>query len=1050
MKTMIFTNERVAVDPLFTSMAEAYRLDEATCLNTLLEQAQFSSPALARIQISAEKLVRATRLNRKKQGGLDRFLHQYDLSSPEGITLMCLAESLLRIPDTYTVDKLISDKLSKANWYQHLSIKNSLFVNAATLSLLLTGKLYAPMLNSKSSFTANLTRYISRITSYVIRPIIMQGMKIIGKQYVMGRTINEAIIRAKILEKKGYRHSYDMLGEAARTKQDAEKYFQSYVQAINAIGKAAIGLGPIKGPGISVKLSALHPRYEYSQRERVLAELAPQLLSLAQMAKACNIGLTVDAEETERLELSLEVFEKVFSDTSLNGWEGLGLAVQAYQKRAPWVIEWLIHLSQKQQRRIMIRLVKGAYWDAEIKQAQMFGLSGYPVFTRKNATDVSYLACAKKILAHPQAFYAQFGTHNAYSVAAITEMAGNRSDFEFQCLHGMGQVLYDNIVGDKNYAIPCRIYAPVGSHKDLLGYLVRRLLENGANTSFINRIADDSQPMHKLINDPVARMLALASKPHPHIPLPQYIYGQRKNSKGIDMSNTNTIIELKKAMNKWENTAFAAYPMLANKNNTHKKTMDIKSPANTTRIVGQVSEADISDVEYALSQADQATSHWANKSVEDRAACLELTADLLEAEAPRLLTLLALEAGKTLNDGISEIREAVDFCRYYAERAKQDLKPLLMQGPTGEKNELSLHARGIIICISPWNFPLAIFMGQIVAALVTGNVVIAKPAEQTPLIATEAVKLLHKAGIPTDVLQLLPGRGEIVGAGLVADIRVAGVMFTGSTETAKAIQQTLASRSGPIVPLVAETGGQNAMIVDSSALPEQVVADVIQSAFNSAGQRCSALRVLFLQTDIAERVITMLKGAMDELNMGDPCLLSTDIGPVIDAEAQQMLKAHAEKMQKQAKIIYQYKGTPNLPGYFFPPCVFELESLDALPKEVFGPILHIIRFKNNELDKVMNDIIHTGYGLTLGIHSRIDATIDYIQQRMPVGNIYVNRNIIGAVVGVQPFGGQGLSGTGPKAGGPHYLPRLCVERAISINTTAAGGNTTLVSLNEDE
>ncbi len=1043
---MIFASPITKQTPLQDAITSAYRRDETLCVESLLSEATFSKDALQRIDKTAASLVAGTRQHRKKQGGLDAFLHQYDLSSEEGIALMCLAEALLRIPDSATVDLLISDKISTANWAKHAGASGSLFVNAATWSLMLTGKIYAPMLNQQKTLSSALQRFISRTGSTAIRPIILQGMKIIGKQYVMGTTIEAALKRAKSFEKLGYRYSYDMLGEAARTEEDAQHYFIAYQNAIQAIGKASKNLTPITGPGISIKLSALHPRYEVAKYERVLNELVPKLLSLAEAAKAQNIGLTVDAEEAERLELSLEIIERVFSNPVLNGWEGFGLAVQSYQKRAPFVLDWLADLSKRYQRRLMVRLIKGAYWDAEIKLSQVLGLEGYPVFSRKNSTDVSFIACAKKILAQPECFYAQFGTHNAYSIAAILEMAGSERHFEFQCLHGMGQPVYDQLVAK----IPCRIYAPVGTHKDLLGYLVRRLLENGANSSFINRIADDKTPIEKIIADPVARVASLTQKPHPYIPLPKHIFGEeRLNSSGVDLSNMHTLAELKKAMEKMDEQQWRVGPIIAGKMLTTSEERPVLSPSNLQRIVGFVHQATPNDVENALDKAHQATTRWANTAVDERANCLERAADLFEKNTPCLMTLLTREGGKHINDCISEIREAVDFCRYYAARARKDLLPIKLTGPTGEFNQLSLHPRGVFVCISPWNFPMAIFTGQIVAALVTGNTVLAKPAEQTPLIAAEVVRLLHEAGIPGDALHYLPGKGKIVGAKAVADTRTAGVMFTGSTETAKLIQQSLTDRPGPIVPLIAETGGQNAMIVDSSALPEQVVADVVSSAFNSAGQRCSALRVLFLQEDIAERTLHMLKGAMREMTLGEPSLLSTDVGPVIDKDALNMLNTHFAKMQREAKLIYQVP-TGDLPnGYFFAPAVFELNDLSILKREVFGPILHVIRYKGSELDRVLDQIINTGYGLTLGVHSRIDATIKHIESRMPVGNMYVNRNMIGAVVGVQPFGGEGLSGTGPKAGGPHYLPRLCLERSISINTTAAGGNATLVSLREE-
>jgi RHH-type proline utilization regulon transcriptional repressor/proline dehydrogenase/delta 1-pyrroline-5-carboxylate dehydrogenase len=1044
---MSLKNRETSSDTSFAAINLNYRRDETACVEALLGLTHFTAAQLQRIYELAEKLVIGTRIKRKSKGGLDTFLHQYDLSSDEGIALMCLAEALLRIPDNDTVDKLISDKLSSADWEQHLNSSKSLFVNAATWSLMLTGKLYAPLSRQDGTLGHSLKRLLGRSSSTVIRPIILQGMKIIGKQFVMGRTIQEALKRAQKSEAKGYRYSYDMLGEAARTDADAKKYFDSYVQAIRAIGGSAPTQSPITNPGISIKLSALHPRYDYTQEERVRKELTPLLFQLALQAKAQNIGLTVDAEEADRLTLSLKIFADVFANSELNGWEGFGLAVQSYQKRAPFVIDWLAALSRKHQRRIMVRLIKGAYWDTEIKVSQVQGLDGYPVFTRKNSTDVSFLACARKLFAEPTCFYPQFGTHNAYSVAAILELAGASKDYEFQCLHGMGQPLYDQLIGE----IPCRIYAPVGSHKDLLGYLVRRLLENGANTSFINRIADENLPIEKIIIDPHARIQQLARKPHPGIPLPRDIYQpQRKNSQGLDLSNPDVLAELQKQMAAAHKTAWSAAPILGKKALSQGSRRKTYAPANLKQVVGEVTDASPADVEQALSIASAAKHNWASTTVTERATILNRAADMLQDKMPRFIALINQEGGRQIIDCMNEVREAIDFCRYYAARAQEDLAPIILPGPTGEANELSLHARGLIVCISPWNFPLAIFIGQIVAALAAGNVVIAKPSEQTPIVAALAVNILLQAGIPAEVLQLLPGSGEVVGVQLTKDSRVDGIMFTGGTDTAKHIQQTLAARPGPIIPLIAETGGQNVMLVDSSALPEQVVIDVMNSAFNSAGQRCSALRVLCLQEDIAPRVLEMLSGAMAELRIGDPLDLATDVGPVIDADARTMLQQHVTKMQISAKIVYQMQLDQKDDGYYFAPCVIELPSLSLLPGEVFGPILHVVRYAAKDLDKLLDEIIASGYGLTMGIHSRVETTINHIRQRMPVGNIYVNRNIIGAVVGVQPFGGEGLSGTGPKAGGPYYLPRLCVERAVSINTTAAGGNTTLVSLNEED
>lgn len=1035
--------------PLRDTITNAYRMDETECIQRLLPLASFPDVNRARIANIAKQLIIETRAHKKKQGKMDALLHQYDLSTDEGIALMCLAEALLRVPDKATMDKFISDKISTVEWKNHLSTENDFFVNAATWSLLLTGKIYAPLLNTNKNFLSSLQRVSSKLGVSVIRPIILQMMKTIGKQFVMGEDIKSALSRAKELEAMGYRFSYDMLGEAARTKEDAEIYYASYVDAIHTIGTLANAGNPITNPGISVKLSALHPRYEYAQRDRVMQELPQLVLSLFQLAKKYNIGITIDAEEADRLDLSLDIFEQVFKDASLMDWEGAGFVVQAYQKRASYVIEWLADLAKRHNKQIMVRLVKGAYWDAEIKTSQVQGFNNYPTFTRKDSTDISYLACAKKIFTLSPFLYPQFGTHNAYTVAAILEMAGNRSDFEFQCLHGMGRSLYDQMVDKNKFNRPTRIYAPVGTHKDLLGYLVRRLLENGANTSFVNKLADEKTPLDKLVYDPIARIESKANKPHPKIPLPKDIYGVRQNSEGLDLSNQHVQSALKQQMdiiakNKW--TAAS----IVNGKITHKKAGAVYAPSNLNEIIGYVEKADEASIEEALQSADHAQSTWAEKPIEERIAVLLRAAELFQANMPALMTILSQEGGKCIPDCLSEVRETIDYCRYYAYRAGIDLKPQELPGPTGEKNILTLHGRGVVACISPWNFPLAIFTGQIIAALVTGNAVIAKPAEQTPIIAFKAIQLLHEAGVPKEVLQLLIGDGESVGTKIVSDPRIAGVMFTGSTDTAKAIERSLANRVGPIAFLVAETGGQNAIIVDSSALAEQAVIDIVQSAFNSAGQRCSAARVLFVQEEIAPKLLTMLQGYMAELHIGNPNLLATDIGPVIDKDALQMLKNHFAYLSHEGKLLAQVPmgETPN--GHYFAPCAFEINHLSLLKGEVFGPILHVIRYAGSDLDKVMDAIIQTGYGLTLGIHSRIDSTIQYITSRMPIGNIYVNRNIIGAVVGVQPFGGERLSGTGPKAGGPHYLPRLCLERALSINTTAVGGNAKLVSLLEDD
>ncbi|MFU8797670.1 MAG: bifunctional proline dehydrogenase/L-glutamate gamma-semialdehyde dehydrogenase PutA, partial [Gammaproteobacteria bacterium] len=1002
--------------PLRQAILRAYRMDETQCVEGLLEQIKFSSFTQQKIASNARNLVEVVRKGRTGKAGLDTLLHQFALSTEEGIALMCLAEALLRIPDNDTIDRLIRDKIASEDWESYLGKSDSSLVNAATWGLMLTGKILAP--RELSGFKGVFKRLLERTSEPVIREAVEQAIRVMGRQFVMGHTITSALKRAAKYEVQGYRHSYDMLGEAAHTQEDADRYFTAYQDAITAIGTVSNDM--YKGPGISIKLSALHPRYEFSQRERVLSELVPRLKNLALQAKKTNIGFTIDAEEAERLDLSLDIIEIMTADPDLAGWNGFGLAVQAYQKRAVPLLDWLIQLGKQHNRRFMVRLVKGAYWDTEIKLSQVQGLDDYPVFTRKVSTDVSYLACVKKMFSATDAIYPQFATHNAYTVAAIFEMAGQYRDFEFQCLHGMGHALYHHIVNPEGeWNIPCRVYAPVGTHEELLSYLVRRLLENGANSSFVNRIIDEHVPIEELIADPIEILRKLSDKANPYIPLPKNLFGpNRPNSQGIDLTDPRALTELREGIEKIGQESWKSIP-----------------------------EANQEDVEHALQTSEQATMAWNATPATERAGCLERAAELLEKNRILLIAITVKEAGKTIPDALAEVREAIDFCYYYAACARKDLAiPHILSGPTGEYNAIEHHGRGVIACISPWNFPLAIFIGQVTAALVAGNAVLAKPAVQTPRIALKAVEILHQAGIPKDVLQLLPGSGQTVGAPLVADLRVKGIVFTGSTETARSINQTLANRPGAIVPFIAETGGQNAMIVDSSALPEQVVTDIITSAFGSAGQRCSALRVLFVQTDIAPKIITLLQGAMAELQVGNPKLLSTDIGPVIDEPAKIMLEAHKARMLKEGRLIYEVDLPENTSGTFFAPCAFEIEHLSCLPREIFGPILHVIRYKSDELDGVLAQINQTGYGLTLGIHSRIHETIEYIRGRVRVGNTYVNRNMIGAVVGVQPFGGEGLSGTGPKAGGPEYIKRLCVERTICVNTTAAGGNATLMSL----
>lgn len=1048
---MIFDNNRFTQSKLREAITKAYRQNENEMVEYCLQQAQLPADMLQHIEMKAKELVKTIREKKASKTGLDAFLRQYDLSNEEGIALMCLAEALLRIPDKTTADRLIKDKILSATWQAHAGKSDSMFVNAATWGLMLTGKVYSwDELQTRNLFTS-LKKLTLKSGEPFIRKSVNYAMKILGHQFVMGRTISEAIKRSAKNQKLGYRFSYDMLGEAARTLDDAKRYFDDYKNAIITVGQAAQNQGPIVSSGISVKLSALHPRYEFAQYDTVIKELLPRLRDLALLAKQYNIGLTIDAEEANRLDISLDLIESIFTDPALADWEGFGLAVQAYQKRALFVIDWLADVAQRTGKRWMIRLIKGAYWDSEIKNSQELGLSGYPVFTRKASTDVCYIACIKRILQYRDAFYPQFATHNAYSVATVLELMGDDRDFEFQCLHGMGKDLYDEVVPKECYNIPCRIYAPVGSHEDLLPYLVRRLLENGANSSFVNRIVDETAPIEELIADPVASIAALQSKPHPKIPLPKNLYGKtRENSEGLDLSNYKVLQQLKQEMEKATEQPWQAMPLTYSNIASRNTTVPVYDPSNNERNVGNVLNSDEDTVEQAIMNAVVAKDRWVQVDVEQRAQCLLKAAELFEDNRSTLMAMAIREGGKTIPDAIAEVREAVDFCRYYAEQARLHLTPVELPGPTGEKNVLHYHGRGIIVCISPWNFPLAIFTGQIVAALVAGNVVLAKPAEQTPLIAAYAIQLLHDAGIPKDVLQLLPGDGATVGGKLVASEHIAGVMFTGSTETAQLINKTLAKREGAIIPLIAETGGQNAMIVDSSALPEQVVADVMVSAFGSAGQRCSALRVLFIQNDVASKIITMLKGAMQQLKVGDPALLSTDVGPVIDKEAQTMLQKHIDNMTKNYRLIYQVELPSKCrQGTYIPPTAVEIDSISDLEREVFGPVLHVVRYHGHELDKVIDHINQTGYGLTLGIHTRITEVSSYIQKRVRVGNIYVNRGMTGAVVGVQPFGGEGLSGTGPKAGGPNYLHRLSVERCTSVNTTAAGGNATLMSLKED-
>jgi RHH-type proline utilization regulon transcriptional repressor/proline dehydrogenase/delta 1-pyrroline-5-carboxylate dehydrogenase len=1020
------------------AITAACRRPEPEAVAAVLDGARLP-PALApRATALATRLAQGLR-ERKASAGraglVQNLLQEYALSSQEGVALMCLAEALLRIPDAATRDALIRDKIARGHWQAHLGKSPSLFVNAATWGLLITGRLVAT--HSESGLSASLGRLVGAGGEPLIRKGVDMAMRMMGEQFVTGETIDQALAHAAPRERQGFAYSFDMLGEAALTARDAERYLRAYEDAIHAIGQASAGRGIFDGPGISIKLSALHPRYARAQQDRVMDGLYPVLLRLCALAQRHGIGLNIDAEEADRLELSLDLLERLCLEPQLRGWMGLGFVIQAYQKRCPQVIAWLIDLARRGQRRLMVRLVKGAYWDSEIKRAQVDGQDGYPVYTRKHHTDAAYIACARQLLAAPDAVYPQFATHNAHTLAAIHELADPASytpgQYEFQCLHGMGEPLYEQVVGDVasgGLGRPCRIYAPVGTHETLLAYLVRRLLENGANTSFVHRMADASLPIDELVRDPVAQIEAEAQgaepgQPHPAIPLPARLYGDaRHNARGLDLASENQLTELGQALRDSRDHAWTAGPLLA-RELPWPPAAPVHNPARHTDTVGQVHEAGPAEVDQALAWAAEGAETWAAVAPEQRARCLEAAADRLEAGMPRLLGLLMREAGKTAANAVAEVREAVDFLRYCAAQAR------------GFDNATH-HPLGPVACISPWNFPLAIFTGQVAAALAAGNVVLAKPAEQTPLIAAEAVRTLWAAGVPRHALQLLPGPGASVGARLVADGRVRGVLFTGSTEVARLLQRALVGRvdgQGRAVPLIAETGGQNAMIVDSSALPEQVVADVLASAFDSAGQRCSALRVLCVQDDVADPLLDMLLGAMAELRVGDPERLATDVGPVIDAEAQAGIETHIEALRARGRRVFQVARPGEEPlgqGNFVLPTLIEIGHLGELTREVFGPVLHFVRYRRDELDGLLAQVRATGYGLTLGLHTRIDETIARVEAAAHVGNLYVNRNMVGAVVGVQPFGGEGLSGTGPKAGGPLYLYRLLAQRPPGV------------------
>jgi len=1026
--------------PLRRAITAATRIPEPDALAGVLEGARLP-PDVARrshdLAIRLTEALRARPSSAGRAGLVQSLLQEYALSSQEGVALMCLAEALLRIPDAATRDALIRDKIARGQWAAHLGKSASLFVNAATWGLLLTGRLVST--HSEAGLSAAIGRLLGQGGEPLIRKAVDRAMRLMGEQFVTGETIADALDHARAQERLGFRYSYDMLGEAALTARDAERYLHDYEAAILAIGQASAGRGVYEGPGISIKLSALHPRYSRAQYGRVMAELYPVLLRLCALAKRFDIGLNIDAEESDRLELSLDLLERLAVEPQLQAWNGLGVVVQAYQKRCPRIVDHLIDLARRSGRRLMVRLVKGAYWDTEIKRAQVDGLAGYPVYTRKPYTDASYIACARTLLAASDAIYPQFATHNAGTLAAIHELADparhTPRQYEFQCLHGMGEPLYEQVVGDVDaggLGRPCRIYAPVGTHETLLAYLVRRLLENGANTSFVNRIADRTLAVEALVRDPVAVIEALArtdgapGRPHPSIPLPSALYGPtRANSRGLDLASDATLIELAERMASCDAMPRAG-PLLAIDTLEVADHEPVINPANVVHVVGEVRDCTLAEVDEAIRQADGAASLWANVAPVERALKLEAAAALMEADTPCLVRLLVQESGKTASNAVGEVREAVDFLRYYAEQVRRDF------------DTATHRALGPVVCISPWNFPLAIFVGQVAAALAAGNVVLAKPAEQTPLVAARAVRRLWDAGIPRTAVQLTPGRGSVVGARLVSDRRIRGVLFTGSTDVARALQRSLIGRTdeaGRPVPLVAETGGQNAMIVDSSALVEQAVGDILVSAFDSAGQRCSALRVLCVQEDVADRVLDMLLGAMAELQVGDPMRLETDVGPVIDAEAKATLERHIDAMRAKGRTVHQVSAQARDPlraGTFVLPTLIELDSISELDREVFGPVLHVVRYRREALDGLLGQINATGFGLTMGLHTRIDETIARVVDIARAGNVYVNRNMVGAVVGVQPFGGEGLSGTGPKAGGPLYLHRLLSKRPDDV------------------
>ncbi len=997
-----------ATDRSFAALAALYRADEDFCLKNLMTAAQLSGAERSKAVLRATRWIEEIRRNHRPQIGVTDLLSRFGLTSQEGLALMCLAEALLRIPDRATADALIRDKLGETHWNEALGADAPWSINAAGWALSITGKIIDLDDPAKHSPGAVLGRLISRAGQPVIREAIRHAMQWLADQFVLGETIEAALKRAEPMMEKGVRFSFDMLGEGARTAADAERYYQDYTKAVDAIGAFQQGKKFPRLSGISVKLSALHPRYEIAQRERVMDELVPRIVTLCEQAARYDLPLTIDAEEADRLQLSLDVATELMNTMKTGAWEGLGFAVQAYQKRAPEVIDFFADLARSTDKKIHLRLVKGAYWDTEVKRAQERGHDDFPVFTRKASTDISYHACAQRMLVAIDCIKPVFGTHNALTVSHITELAGGVDRIEFQRLHGMGEELHGLM---QREGFGCCIYAPVGNHDVLLGYLVRRILENGANSSFVHRLLDRDVPIADLVADPVAEIQSYPTLRHPYVRRASDVFApERRNSAGLDL-----------------NDPFVTEPLLA------------AMASSTTDI--ETENAISTDAMFEKARLGYRV--WSRQTVEHRAGCLEKLSDLMEQGRPVLMRYLVEEAGKTVGDALGEVREAVDFCRYYAAQARKDFKVIEFKGPTGERNTMRHIGRGVFVCISPWNFPLAIFVGQVVAALVAGNSVIAKPAPQTPRIAAYVLGLIQEAGIAPEVFQLAFGGAEI-GASLVSHPDVAGVAFTGSTVTARAINRALAVKDGPIVPLIAETGGQNAMIVDTSALLEQVIDDVITSAFRSAGQRCSALRVLCLPEATADKFLHMLKGAMQELRIGDPAKLSTDVGPVIDADAKNRLLQHVERLKREAKEIAVTSFTKSVAGHFVQPQAWEIPSIDWLTGEVFGPILHVVRYKPEHLGKLIQQINATGFGLTAGLHSRIESTVQFVENEMHAGNLYINRSMIGAVVGVQPFGGEGLSGTGPKAGGPHYLQRFTLERVTSNNVTAAGGNASLL------